>query len=99
MRERSLELIPHRAEFVDFGQHPLQQRFRGSRRYPGLLQLKDLPALPSELNPHALNLTADEINVRHLPLAKSGRSKRTKTERGGKLNVERITTEMEHGRQ
>src|SRR5581483_11225154 len=54
--QHSPQPVTLRAERIDLVEHSLQQRFRGSRRNAGLLQLQDLSALPADLNAHTRDL-------------------------------------------
>jgi hypothetical protein len=50
---------------IDFFQHPIQQRFSGSRWNACSLELPNLTALAVHLNAHMLDLGPNVIDIRH----------------------------------
>jgi hypothetical protein len=61
----SLEPVSLGAQAVHFVEHPLKESLGGGRCDPCPLELEDFLALPAHLAAHTLNLTPNEINVRH----------------------------------
>jgi hypothetical protein len=52
-------------------EHSLEQSFGRSRRNTSLAELKHLSALASDLDAHAYDFRADEVDVRHEQAQKS----------------------------
>jgi hypothetical protein len=62
-----LEPVTLGAQGVNLVEHPIEQRVRLDRGYPGPLQLPDLAALPVDLCPHSLDFAPNVLDVRHDP--------------------------------
>ncbi|MGC2779578.1 MAG: hypothetical protein WA418_28465 [Bradyrhizobium sp.] len=61
----SLEAFALLAQSLDRIQHPLQQPLSWRRGNTGALKLQNLPALPTDLQPHALDFRSDKTEVGH----------------------------------
>jgi hypothetical protein len=60
-----LEPVTLGAKGIDFVEHPLKQGFGSGGRSASPLELEDFPALAAYLRAHALDLAANELDIRH----------------------------------
>jgi hypothetical protein len=54
------------AEIIDLVAHPVEERLSRGGGYSGVSKLHDLPALPVNPVPHALNFASDELDAWHV---------------------------------
>ena len=71
------ELLPRQslalgAEVIDLVAHLVEERLGRGGGYAGMSKLHDLPALPVNPVPHALDLASDELDTRHVSTLDAG---------------------------